>query len=102
LASPDVASGVFPAISGFYGISESDSIGVCRTTLQVWLDQLSDCSEVLELDAQDEGSLEQTLNELEERVNRSSAGVEGPTLGFLVHHGCFWVEDPNQLGFFEH
>lgn len=71
LASPDVPSGVFPALSGFYGISESESIGVCRSTLQVWLDQLSSCSVALELDAASEKSLEHTLSELEERVKQS-------------------------------
>lgn len=72
LASPDVSSGVFPALSGFYGISESESIGVCRTTLHVWLDQLSSCSVALELDTTAEKSLEQTLNELEERVKQAN------------------------------
>lgn len=71
LASPDVSSGVFPALSRFYGISESEAIGVCRTTLQVWLDQLGSCSVALELDAASEKSLEHTLNELEERVKQS-------------------------------
>lgn len=71
LASPDVSSGVFPALSGFYRIAESESIGVCRSTLQVWLDQLSTCSVALELDTESEKSLEHTLNELEERVKQS-------------------------------
>ena len=72
LASPEVSSGVFPAITGFYGISESASIGVCRTTLQVWLDQLSSCSVALELDTEFGKTLEHTLSELEDRVNRSN------------------------------
>ncbi|MGB0867040.1 MAG: hypothetical protein ACPGSC_11055 [Granulosicoccaceae bacterium] len=82
LASPDISSGVFPALSGFYGIGDASPIGLCHSTLQVWLDQLGECAVALGADKPAEHCLDATLDELEERVMRS--GIDSQTLRFSL------------------
>lgn len=68
LGNPDVATELFPAISKFYDLDGSSSFGLCRTTLQLWLDQLDDCVDALDSSGRPVRSLETTISELEQRV----------------------------------
>lgn len=73
LAKPEQSTQKFPALSGFYGVASESSVGLCSTTLNVWLDQLKCCSSVLDSSLTSvELSLVSELEDLEACVMRSS------------------------------
>ncbi len=73
LAKPEQATQKFPALSGFYGVASESAVGLCTSTLNVWLDQLKCCSSVLNGSAiSGELSLDTELENLEECLRRSS------------------------------
>ncbi len=77
LAAPERAAGGFPPLASFFGLSGDETVGLCRATLSVWLDQLRGCSGALEHSAQcAEASLERGLAQLEECVMRSQLDQE--------------------------
>lgn len=83
LANPESSSDLFPALTGFYDLGENEAVGLCHTTLQVWLDQLDSCAGALESGSDSENDLEDKLSELEVCVDRCEVDPQSLRLSLL-------------------
>ncbi len=79
--SPESATDYFPALATFYGLGENDTMGVCRTTVRVWLDQLHCCSNALSIPRETPDGLEHRLSKLEHCVLNSAVDPKSLELG---------------------
>jgi|GEM_PF-5845323 len=78
LAVQDEETTHFPALVSFSGLSQNSPLGLQQSTVQSWLDQLSDCANSLALEESSEVTLDSTLTDLEGRVQAS--GVDAQVL----------------------